>query len=206
MPGEVSGWLFWVSFPDHDMPFNTRTSLSFKKCIVKNLFAFIVLMHFISYILKESSIGSPFPVFHIFNFISPVLKLLVSFGVLLFKFHVPASVSLVLFSSVSVLPFATSCFTFISVMFILFISTSFQSLPATFHHEILKWIIFCFFPIVSLSFYFFFWPCCAACGILASQPGVEPIPLAMKAQSLNHWITREFPHIFFYRLPALELN
>ena len=158
-------------------------------CIVKNLFAFIVLVHLISYILRESSTGSPFPVFGVLNFLSLVLKLLVSFCVLLF-----ASVSLVLFSSMSVLPFATSCFAFISVKFILFISTSFQNFPATFHCEILKWIIFCLFSIFSLSFS---WPCCAACGILAPQPGIEPVHLAMKAQSLNHWITRGVPHIFF---------
>ena len=31
----------------------------------------------------------------------------------------------------------------------------------------------------------------AACGILFPQPGVEPNPPAVEAQSLNHWTTRE---------------
>ena len=32
-----------------------------------------------------------------------------------------------------------------------------------------------------------------AFGILTPQPGSEPMPLAMKVWSPNHWITREFP-------------
>ena len=28
-----------------------------------------------------------------------------------------------------------------------------------------------------------------------SFPGIEPAPLAMKAQNLNHWITRKFPSV-----------
>ena len=35
---------------------------------------------------------------------------------------------------------------------------------------------------------------CRACGILVPWPGIEPKPLAVKAQSLNHRTTREFPH------------
>lgn len=31
------------------------------------------------------------------------------------------------------------------------------------------------------------------CGTLVSQPGIEPRPMAVKAQSLNHRITKEFP-------------
>ena len=31
-----------------------------------------------------------------------------------------------------------------------------------------------------------------ALGILFLWPGVEPIPPAVQAQSLNHWTTREF--------------
>ena len=34
-----------------------------------------------------------------------------------------------------------------------------------------------------------------ACGILVPQPGIKPVPLAMEAQSLNHWTTREVPEI-----------
>ncbi|XP_073665439.1 solute carrier family 22 member 18 isoform X11 [Tursiops truncatus] len=36
-------------------------------------------------------------------------------------------------------------------------------------------------------------PCCAACGILVPQPGIEPVPPAAEAQSLNHWTAREVP-------------
>ena len=32
-----------------------------------------------------------------------------------------------------------------------------------------------------------------ACEILVLQPGIEPGPPALEAQSLNHWTTREFP-------------
>ena len=38
---------------------------------------------------------------------------------------------------------------------------------------------------------FFFWPRCMACGILVSQPGMEPLLPAVETQSLNHWIARE---------------
>ena len=31
----------------------------------------------------------------------------------------------------------------------------------------------------------YFWPCCAACGILVPQPGIEPVPPDLEAQSLN---------------------
>ena len=42
------------------------------------------------------------------------------------------------------------------------------------------------------------------CGILVSQPGIEPMPPVVEAQSPNHWIAREFPwetirnEIFYY--------
>ena len=32
-------------------------------------------------------------------------------------------------------------------------------------------------------------------GLLLPQPGMEPMPLAVEAWSLNHWITREVPGI-----------
>ena len=34
---------------------------------------------------------------------------------------------------------------------------------------------------------------CVACGILFPRPGMEPTPLAMEAQSFNHWTAREVP-------------
>ena len=42
-------------------------------------------------------------------------------------------------------------------------------------------------------FFWFFWPHHTACGILVPRPGIEPVPLAVEAQSPNHWTAREFP-------------
>ena len=41
----------------------------------------------------------------------------------------------------------------------------------------------------------FLWPRPTTCGILVSQPGIEPRPTALKAPSLKHWTARELPHI-----------
>ena len=46
------------------------------------------------------------------------------------------------------------------------------------------------------DFFFFFWPCHMACGILVPQPGIAPVPPALEALSLNHWTTREVPTSF----------
>ena len=35
--------------------------------------------------------------------------------------------------------------------------------------------------------FFLFWPSHAACGILVTRPGIKHVPLAVEAQSLNHW-------------------
>ena len=53
---------------------------------------------------------------------------------------------------------------------------------------------------IYLFLFSFFWPYCMACRILALWPGIEPRPSAVKAQSPNHWTTREFPYILFYIL------
>ena len=34
---------------------------------------------------------------------------------------------------------------------------------------------------------------CRACGTLVPQPGIEPVPPALQAWSLNHWTAREVP-------------
>ena len=44
---------------------------------------------------------------------------------------------------------------------------------------------------------FVFWLCSEAYGILVPQPGTELGPTAVKAQSPNHWIAREFPRSDF---------
>ena len=36
-----------------------------------------------------------------------------------------------------------------------------------------------------------------ACGILVPQPGIEPVPPAVEARSLNHWTAREVPTVTF---------
>ena len=43
-----------------------------------------------------------------------------------------------------------------------------------------------------LSLYLFIWPHCVACKILVSQPGIQPSPPAVEAQSPNHQTAREF--------------
>ena len=35
-----------------------------------------------------------------------------------------------------------------------------------------------------------------ACRILVPQPGIEPAPLALEAQGLEHWTTKEVPFCF----------
>ena len=48
--------------------------------------------------------------------------------------------------------------------------------------------------VTSLTiFFFFFWLHCTTCGILVSQPRIEPVPWAVKVQSPSPWTTREFP-------------
>ena len=64
-----------------------------------------------------------------------------------------------------------------------------------------------FYFSIFLFFFFFRWKkishlkknlpfqifmCLTACRILVSQPGIKPMPLAVEAQSSNHWTTREF--------------
>lgn len=43
------------------------------------------------------------------------------------------------------------------------------------------------------DFFFFFWPYHMAFGILTPQPGIEPVPLAMKVWSPNHSIHQGIP-------------
>ena len=50
-----------------------------------------------------------------------------------------------------------------------------------------------FFP---SFFFFFFWPCLMAWGILVPWPGIKSTPSAVKARSSNHWTTREFPKTY----------
>ena len=45
------------------------------------------------------------------------------------------------------------------------------------------WISDCYS--VKFGFFFFFWPCPAACGILVPQPGIKPTPPALEAWVLT---------------------
>ena len=47
--------------------------------------------------------------------------------------------------------------------------------------------------IIEIEFFFFFFLHHAACRILVPQPGIEPMPSAVKVWSPHHWATREFP-------------
>lgn len=51
-----------------------------------------------------------------------------------------------------------------------------------------------------------FWLCCTACGILVSQPGIEPAPPVLGAQSPNTWTAREVPEHPFICLLATGLS
>ena len=43
------------------------------------------------------------------------------------------------------------------------------------------------------------------CGILISQPGKEPMPPALEAQSLNHWTAQEALQVFFAVYTYLDM-
>ena len=51
----------------------------------------------------------------------------------------------------------------------------------------------CVYVSVCIYIYIFFFFGRAAYGILIPRPGMEPVPPAIEAQSLNHWTTREVP-------------
>ena len=48
------------------------------------------------------------------------------------------------------------------------------------------------------NFFFFFWSHCTVCGILVPQSGIEPLPPALEAWSLNHWTVRKVPILELY--------
>ena len=50
---------------------------------------------------------------------------------------------------------------------------------------------------IKKMWFLFFWPRCTAYGILVPQPGIEPVPPAVEAWSLNHWTTREVPKTWY---------
>ena len=54
-----------------------------------------------------------------------------------------------------------------------------------------------------ISFFFFQFFGCAMwhVGIIVPQPGIEPMPPAVEAWSLNHWTAREVPKFFYFLIP-----
>ena len=68
----------------------------------------------------------------------------------------------------------------------------FHSKTLLFSHN----IVWCQHTSYICHFFFFFFFSLIVCGILAPWPGFEPIPFAVKAQSLNHWTTREVLSFF----------
>ena len=56
-------------------------------------------------------------------------------------------------------------------------------------------------------YYYYFGRAGGACGILVPRPGIEPMPLVVKARSLNYWAAREFlmvPHYFHSFFPLIQ--
>ena len=59
---------------------------------------------------------------------------------------------------------------------------------------VLFWDLLSYGPFWLDNVYFFiFWPCCVACGILVPRPEIKPQAPAVKVRSLNHWTAREVP-------------
>ena len=54
-----------------------------------------------------------------------------------------------------------------------------------------NFLIFLFVYILCINY---FCPHLKTHGILALQPGIEPVPPALEVRSLNHWTAREVPY------------
>ena len=69
-------------------------------------------------------------------------------------------------------------------------------------------LIYFHYCFLILHFYlqYFFSLHHVACGILVPWPGMEPAPLAVKVQSLNHWTTRQFPSLVFMKTHVILLS
>ena len=65
-------------------------------------------------------------------------------------------------------------------------------------------------PFIFLSFIylFFLWGVLyhKACQILVLQAGIQPMPPALGAQSLNHWMSREVSHYLLFLIRACILE
>ena len=70
-----------------------------------------------------------------------------------------------------------------------------------------SWQVFIYFILFWVFFVclFVFLLHCEAYGILVPWPGIEPVPPAVEALSLNHWTTREIPLSMYFRHRGSEL-
>ena len=66
-----------------------------------------------------------------------------------------------------------------------------------FHLRFFLTLFLFLFIFKKISFYFTLWPRHAACGILVPRLGIEAVPPAVEAQSLNHWTAREVHEVYF---------
>lgn len=61
-------------------------------------------------------------------------------------------------------------------------------------------LLFFHFPLLFSSL-----GCCKARGILVPQPGIESMPPAVEARSLNHWVAMEVcPFLIFIELETSQ--
>ena len=57
-----------------------------------------------------------------------------------------------------------------------------------------------------LFFIFYFWPHCMACGFLDPQPGITPMPRAVKVWSPNCWTTREVLRVKVFKSDRIGIR
>ena len=79
-------------------------------------------------------------------------------------------------------------------IFYLFYFTYFNNITT---HKASKYVNIHNEGMCSNFLFLIFWLCHAACRILVSQLGMEPVPPALEEQSFNQWTVREVPQIFF---------
>lgn len=58
----------------------------------------------------------------------------------------------------------------------------------------------------TLFFIFYFWPHCMACGFLDPQPGITPMPRAVKVWSPNCWTTREVLRVKVFKSDRIGIR
>ena len=67
------------------------------------------------------------------------------------------------------------------------------------HTHIYMFLCMCIYVhFIHFIFNFIFWLHPVTCGILVPRPGIEPVPPAVEARSLNHWTAREVHTLHFY--------